>query len=47
MSEGIKYDEIIKGETAISPATAIQLERVLGTPAEFWSQREANYCASF
>ena len=36
-------NEIIKGKAAITPETAIQLERVLGTPAEFWNQREANY----
>lgn len=38
-------NEIIKGKTAITSETAIQLERVLGTPAEFWNQREANYRA--
>ncbi len=38
-------NEIVKGKAAITSETAIQLERVLGTPAEFWSQREANYRA--
>lgn len=38
-------NEIIKGKSAITPETAIQFERVLGTPAEFWNQREANYRA--
>jgi len=38
-------NEIIKGKTSITSETAIQLERVLGTPAEFWNQREANYRA--
>ncbi len=38
-------NEIIKGKTAITSETALQLERVLGTPAEFWNQREANYRA--
>src|SRR5271167_2799890 len=38
-------NEIIKGKAAITSETAIQLERVLGTPAEFWNQREANYRA--
>lgn len=38
-------NEIIKGKATITPETAIQLERVLGTPAEFWNQREANYRA--
>lgn len=38
-------NEIIKGKAAIISETAIQLERALGTPAEIWSQREANYRA--
>ncbi|RYZ93325.1 MAG: ImmA/IrrE family metallo-endopeptidase [Proteobacteria bacterium] len=38
-------NEIVKGKSAITSETAIQLERVLGTPAEFWNQREANYRA--
>jgi addiction module HigA family antidote len=38
-------NEIVRGKTAITSETAIQLERVLGTPAEFWNQREANYRA--
>ncbi len=38
-------NEIIKGKTSITSETAIQLERVLGTPAECWNQREANYRA--
>ncbi|MEI8132744.1 MAG: HigA family addiction module antitoxin [Leptolinea sp.] len=36
-------NEIIKGKTAITPETALQLERVLGTPASFWNNRERNY----
>jgi HTH-type transcriptional regulator/antitoxin HigA len=36
-------NEIIKGKTAITPETAIQLERVLGTPASFWNNRERIY----
>lgn len=36
-------NEIIKGKSAITSETAIQFERVLGVPAEFWNQREANY----
>lgn len=36
-------NEIINGKTAITPDTALQLERVLGVPAQFWSQREQNY----
>lgn len=36
-------NEIVKGKAAITPETAIQLERVFGVSAEFWSQREANY----
>jgi HTH-type transcriptional regulator / antitoxin HigA len=38
-------NEIIRGKTALTPDTAIQLERVLRIPAEFWNQREANYRA--
>jgi addiction module HigA family antidote len=37
--------EIINGKAAITSETALQLERVLGTPAEFWSNRESNYRA--
>lgn len=36
-------NEIIKGKTTLTPDTAIQLERVLGTPASFWINRERNY----
>lgn len=38
-------NEIIKGKAEITSETAIQLERALGTLAEFWNQREANYRA--
>jgi len=36
-------NEIIKGKAAITPETAIQLERVLKIPGSFWLNREANY----
>lgn len=36
-------NEIIKGKTAITPETALQLERVLGVPASFWNARETQY----
>lgn len=36
-------NEIIKGKAAITPETALQLQRVLGVPAEFWMERERNY----
>lgn len=36
-------NEIIKGKAAITPETAIQLERVLGIPASFWNSREQQY----
>ncbi len=36
-------NEIIQGKTALTPETAIQLERVLKTPARFWLAREARY----
>jgi len=35
--------EIIMGKAAITPATALQLERVLGAPASFWNDREQHY----
>ncbi len=36
-------NEIVNGKTAITPETAIQLERVLGVPARFWLKREQHY----
>lgn len=36
-------NEIINGKTAITPETALQLERVLGIPAHFWRNREEQY----
>lgn len=36
-------NEIINGRTAITPETALQLERALGVPARFWSNRERHY----
>jgi len=36
-------NEIIKGKEAITPATAVQLERVLGISASFWLERERLY----
>jgi addiction module HigA family antidote len=36
-------NEIVKGKTAITPETALQLERVLGVPASFWNARETHY----
>ncbi|MEW6669415.1 MAG: HigA family addiction module antitoxin [Thermodesulfobacteriota bacterium] len=35
--------DIIHGKTAITPDTAIRLERVLGVPASFWNNLEKNY----
>lgn len=35
--------EIINGKAALTPDTALQLERVLGINATFWNQREQNY----
>ena len=35
--------EIIHGKAAITPETALQLERVLGRPATLWQNLEANY----
>jgi HTH-type transcriptional regulator/antitoxin HigA len=36
-------NEIIKGEKAITPATAIQLERALDVPAHIWTGLESRY----
>lgn len=36
-------NEIIKGKATITPATSLQLERVLGAPARFWNEREQHY----
>lgn len=36
-------NEIVKGKAAITPETALQLERVLGIPASFWNNLERNY----
>src|SRR5512136_1560216 len=36
-------NEIIQGKAAITPETALQLEAVLGIPADFWISREARY----
>ncbi len=36
-------NEIIQGKAAITPETAIQLERVLGVPARLWNSLERNY----
>lgn len=36
-------NEIIKGKAALTPATAIQLERTLGISAQLWTNLEANY----
>jgi HTH-type transcriptional regulator/antitoxin HigA len=36
-------NEIVKGVTSITPETALELESVLGTPAQFWLNREAHY----
>lgn len=36
-------NEIIQAKAAITPETALQLEAVLGVPAEFWMNRETRY----
>jgi addiction module HigA family antidote len=36
-------NEIIKGKAAITPETALQLEKVLNLPARFWLNREQQY----
>ena len=36
-------NEIIQGKAALTPETALQLERVLGIPAAFWNNRDYHY----
>lgn len=36
-------NEIIRGKAAITPESALQLERVLGVSATFWNRRESLY----
>src|SRR5216117_4117994 len=36
-------NEIIQGKAAITPETALQLERVLGVHASFWNNLERGY----
>ena len=36
-------NEIIQGKAQITPETALQLERVVGIPADFWVEREKRY----
>jgi len=40
-----KVNEIIHGRRAITPETALQLERVLGTSSSYWLNHEAHYQA--
>jgi addiction module HigA family antidote len=35
--------EIVKGERAITPDTALRLARYLGTTAEFWLNMQTQY----
>lgn len=39
-------NEIAKGKAAITPETALQLERVLGVPSSYWNALEQNYRAA-
>jgi len=36
-------NRLLRGKAPISEVTALQLERVLGSTARFWLQREAEY----
>jgi addiction module HigA family antidote len=36
-------NEIIKGKAAITAETAIELERVIRVPANFWNNAQRNY----
>ena len=38
-------NEVVKGRANITPALALQLERVLGVPASFWNNRQRQYDA--
>ena len=38
-----KLSPIFKGKKAITPETALQLEKVLGVPAHIWTGLEAEY----
>jgi HTH-type transcriptional regulator / antitoxin HigA len=38
-----QVNELIQGETRLTPDIAVSLELILGEPARFWLQREANY----
>ena len=38
-----KINEIVNAKRAISPAFALDLERVLGTSAEMWIRMQAEY----
>jgi HTH-type transcriptional regulator/antitoxin HigA len=38
-----KLSAIFKGEKAIMPDTAIQLEKVVGVPARIWTRLESEY----
>src|ERR1700730_14818009 len=39
-------NEIVQGKAAITPETALQLERVLGIHASFWNNLERSYRAA-
>jgi antitoxin HigA-1 len=38
-----RLSEIVRGHRAISPETALRLERCFGTSAQFWMNLQANY----
>ena len=38
-----RLHEIVRGERAISPDTALRLARFFGTSAEFWMTLQSNY----
>jgi antitoxin HigA-1 len=39
----IRVSEIVRGERAITPDTALRLARYFGTSAEFWTGMQATY----
>lgn len=36
-------NDIIQGSAQLTPETALQLERIVGIPADFWMNLERNY----
>lgn len=39
----IRISEVVRGERAVTPDTALRLARYFGTSAEFWTGMQATY----